>query len=153
MVEAEVNGTAVELPDDGRSLAHWIREDLGLTGTKTPCGSGHCGGCTVLVDDQPILSCCTPAVLHQDTRITTVEGLARQQDPLLQEFVRHGAVQCGLCTAGMLVAARAHLIGRGGRATSETEVRQALAGNVCRCSGYTAIVAAVRSAAGEVSGA
>lgn len=153
MVEAEVNGVRCALPDDGRSLAHWIREDLELTGTKTPCGSGHCGGCTVLVDDEPVLSCCTPAAVHRDRHITTVEGLAQRNDPLLRAFVEHGAVQCGFCTAGMLVAARAHLIERAGRRLSEKDVRRALAGNVCRCTGYTAIVTAVRSVAEEVRGA
>ncbi|PPK65589.1 (2Fe-2S)-binding protein [Actinokineospora auranticolor] len=153
MTTAEVNGRPRDLPEDGRCLADWIRDDLGLTGTKIPCGSGHCGGCSVLLDGRPVLSCSTPAVVHEDGRITTVEGLAARQDPLLRSFVEHGAAQCGYCTAGMLVAARAYLDECGGAAPDEAGARRALSGNVCRCTGYTAIVAAVLAAGRECSGA
>jgi aerobic-type carbon monoxide dehydrogenase small subunit (CoxS/CutS family) len=149
MNRANVNGMEQELPEDVRSLAHWLREDLELTGTKTPCGSGHCGGCTVLVDAHPVLSCCTPAIVHDTSTITTVEGLAEQDDPLLRNFVEHGAVQCGFCTAGMIVAARAYLTSLRGEPANEGGIRRALAGNVCRCSGYTAIVTAIAATAGE----
>jgi aerobic-type carbon monoxide dehydrogenase small subunit (CoxS/CutS family) len=151
MSSANVNGVPRELPEDGRVLAHWLRDDLGLTGTKTPCGSGHCGGCTVLVDGCPMLSCCTPAAVHESSRITTVEGLAERDDPLLSSFVEHGAVQCGFCTAGMIIAARAYLTSLRGARAEAAGVRGALAGNVCRCGGYVAIVTAVAATSEETS--
>ena len=147
MRKATVNDTVRTLPEDGRSLAHWIRDDLGLTGVKTPCGSGHCGGCTVLIDDRPVLSCCTIATTQDGVRITTVEGLSEQDDVLLRCFAEQGAVQCGFCTPGMIVAARAYLDSLHGETASASDVREALSGNVCRCSGYTAIVTAVLTAA------
>ncbi|MFC5748800.1 (2Fe-2S)-binding protein [Actinomadura rugatobispora] len=146
---ATVNGVAVPVPSDGRRLVHWLREDLGLTGTKHPCGAGHCGGCSVLVDGHPALACTTMAATLGDTEITTIEGLAARGDALLRCFVEKGAVQCGMCTPGMVVAARAFLNATYGARRTTATVREALAGNVCRCTGYTQIVRAVLAAGAD----
>jgi aerobic-type carbon monoxide dehydrogenase small subunit (CoxS/CutS family) len=149
-LRATVNGVIRDLPRDGRRLVHWLREDLGLTGTKHPCGSGHCGGCSVLVDGRVTLSCMTLATVLDGARITTVEGLAEMEDVLHRCFVEQGAVQCGFCTPGMVMAARAYLDSLGDRPASERGIREALAGNICRCTGYAQIVRAVATAS-EIS--
>jgi len=148
-----VNGDAVEIEAPGmRRLLDVLREDLALTGTKEGCGEGECGACTVLVDGAPVDSCLVPVCQVDGTRIATVEGLAAQSpegpvlDPLQQAFLEAGGAQCGICTPGMLMAARAHLDAGGG--AGETAIREAIAGNLCRCTGYTKIVEAIAIAAG-----
>jgi carbon-monoxide dehydrogenase small subunit len=130
-----------------KTLLEVLREDLGLTGTKHGCELGECGACTVLLDGEPVLSCLTLPVECQGRRITTVEGLAEggRLHPLQQAFAELGAAQCGYCTPGMLMSATA-LIGDNPTAT-RAEVREALAGNLCRCTGYSKILDAVELAA------
>ncbi len=130
-----------------KTLLEVLREDLGLTGTKHGCELGECGACTVLVDGEPVLSCLMLPVECQGRRITTVEGLAEgaRLHPLQQAFAELGAAQCGYCTPGMLMSAAA-LVERTPTPT-RTEVREALAGNLCRCTGYSKILDAVELAA------
>ncbi len=124
-----------------------LRGQLALTGTKDGCGMGECGACTVLLDGAAVFSCLTLAVEAQGRAVTTIEGLARDghADPLQQAFAAGGGVQCGFCTPGMILSARA-LLNECPRPTEE-EVRRALSGNLCRCTGYAKIVEAVLAAA------
>ena len=127
-----------------RTLLEVLREDLELTGTKESCGEGVCGSCTVLCDGLPIRSCLTLAVEVQGAEITTVEGLLMengQLDPVQQSFIDHGAVQCGFCTSGILMSTKAFL--NQNPNPSESDVRKAISGNICRCTGYTKIVEAI----------
>ena len=132
-----------------KRLLDVLREDCGLTGTKEGCGEGECGACTVLIDGLAVNSCLVPAAHAAGTKVTTVEGLqSKQRLSVLQEsFVNMGAAQCGMCTPGMLVTAAALLARTKGRVPSDPEVREALAGTICRCTGYQKIVDAVRAAA------
>jgi aerobic-type carbon monoxide dehydrogenase small subunit (CoxS/CutS family) len=134
-----------------RTLLEILREDLGLTGTKHGCELGECGTCTVLVDGRPQLSCLLLPVQLEGAEITTVEGLGSTAElhPLQRAFAELGAAQCGYCTPGMLLAARALLDER--PRPSRDEIRQALAGNLCRCTGYAKIVEAVELAASRGS--
>jgi carbon-monoxide dehydrogenase small subunit len=134
-----------------KRLLDVLREDCGLTGTKEGCGEGECGACTVLLDGVPVNSCLVPAAQAAGARIVTVEGLAKGPAlSLLQRaFVERGGTQCGICTPGFLVTAHALLQRAKGRVPGEDEVRVALAGNLCRCTGYQMIVNAVRAAARE----
>jgi carbon-monoxide dehydrogenase small subunit len=120
-----------------------LREDLRVTGTKEGCGEGECGACTVLVDGHPVNSCLVPAIQLQGARVQTVEGLAQDDrlHPIQEAFLKHGGAQCGICTPGFLVAA-AELLAREPH-PSRAQVREALAGNLCRCTGYQKIVDAV----------
>ena len=129
------------------TLLRFLRQRLALTGAKEGCGIGECGACTVLVDDRPVNSCMMLAVEADGAHIRTVEGEARdgKLSPLQQAFVEHHAVQCGFCTPGMLMSARA-LIERNPHPTDD-EIIEAIAGNLCRCTGYVAILAAIRAAA------
>lgn len=145
-----VNDEPVELetrPD--RRLLDLLREDLGLTGTKEGCGEGECGACTVLVNDEAVHSCLTVAAQLQDCRVLTIEGLAKrgELDTLQTAFVEEIAVQCGFCTTGMIMSAKALLMKH--PHPTEDEIRLALSGNICRCSGYGQIVKAVQRAAEE----
>ena len=130
------------------TLLQALREKLKLTGTKRGCDNAECGACTVLVDDKPTLSCITLAVEMEGRHVLTVEGLAQngKLDPLQQSFVEEGAVQCGFCTPGMLMSARALL--NHNQHPTEEEIRHGLSGNLCRCTGYAKIVRAVLKAAG-----
>ena len=133
-----------------RTLLEVLREDLFLTGTKESCGEGVCGSCTVLCDGVPVRACLTLAVEVQGADITTVEGLraeSGQLDALQQAFIDYGAVQCGICTPGMLMAAKA-LFNRLPR-PDEEDIRRAISGNICRCTGYAKIVEAIEAAAGK----
>ena len=135
-------------------LVDVIRDRLGLTGTKRACASGNCGACTVLADGLPICSCLTLAVTAQDKNIRTVEGLKADDgtlDPLQQAFIDHCASQCGYCTAGMLMTARA-LLDANPRPTRE-DVKRGLSGNICRCTGYVKIIDAVLDAAQKTNAA
>jgi carbon-monoxide dehydrogenase small subunit len=134
-----------------KTLLEVLREDLGLTGTKHGCELGECGTCTVLVDGEPVLSCLALPVECQDAEILTVEGLAGAAGlhPLQQAFAELGAAQCGYCTPGILLTAKA-LIDTDPRPTRDG-IRAALAGNLCRCTGYTKILDAVELAAGRMA--
>lgn len=149
-----VNETPVSLETEPqRRLLDILREDLGLTGTKEGCAEGECGACTVLVDDLAVHSCLTLAAQLQGRRVTTIEGLAKsgELDVLQKCFVEEIAVQCGFCTTGMIMSAKALLM-KNPDPTPE-EIRTALSGNICRCSGYGQIVNAVSRAAREMGGA
>ncbi len=130
-----------------KRLLDVLREDFELTGTKEGCGEGECGACTVILDGEPVNSCLIPVAQAEGSRVLTVEslGASSRLSPLQQSFLDRGAAQCGICTPGMLMTAVAHLR-RGGAADPEA-VRDALAGNLCRCTGYQHIVAAVVDAA------
>ncbi len=147
VVTLRVNGDSYEvLIEAKKTLLEVLREDLGLTGAKAVCGLGACGACTVLMDQKPVLSCLTLAVASQGKEITTIEGL-RQGDelhPLQEAFIEKGAIQCGMCTPGMILSAKA-LLDETPRPT-ELEVKKAISGNLCRCTGYVKIVEAVLAA-------
>jgi len=145
-----VNGSLYEVNVHPTArLLDVLREDLGFTGTKEGCAEGECGACTVLVDGKAVASCVMLAVQARDKEIVTVEGLARdgELDLLQQKFVEYGAVQCGFCTPGMLMSAKALLLAN--PVPSDQDIRVALAGNLCRCTGYSAIIAAVKAASGQ----
>jgi len=127
-------------------LVEVLRDQLELTGTKVACGEGECGACTVLLDGAPVNSCLVPALKAQGREVMTVEGLAPlgELHPLQKAFVEHGAVQCGYCTPGMLMSAKA-LLDHNSNPT-EDEVKVAISGNLCRCTGYAKIVEAVLDA-------
>lgn len=147
-VNLYVNGQKRELViDPVRSLLDVLREELALRGTKEGCGTGYCGACTVLVDGQPVNACLYFAVDADHRNVTTVEGLQDDGElhPVQTAFIEHGGLQCGFCTPGMLMAASA-LLAENAEPT-EDQVRHALAGNLCRCTGYQAIVRAVLAAA------
>jgi xanthine dehydrogenase YagT iron-sulfur-binding subunit len=140
----QVNGKSYPIEVEARTtLLDFVRESLGLTGSKKGCDHGQCGACTVLVNGRRINSCLTLAVMHEGDQITTVEGLARdgQLSPLQDAFIRHDAFQCGFCTAGQLCSAAACL--NEGHANNEGEVREWMSGNLCRCGAYPNIVAAI----------
>ena len=148
-ISLEINGEQVEMEVPARRLlVHFIRDDLGLTGTHVGCDTGNCGACTVQLDGEPVKSCMMLAVQADGTRIATVEGLAHDGDltALQRAFNEHHALQCGYCTPGMLMSASA-LLARNPHPTEE-EVRYALQGNICRCTGYVNIVEAVVAAGG-----
>lgn len=153
-IDLKVNGFTYRVAvEPWRSLAEVLREELGLTGTKVGCNQGDCGACTVLVDGRAVSSCLTLAVEAHQREITTIEGLAaspEQLHPIQQAFIDHGAVQCGFCTAGMILSAKALLDHNPD--PSEEEIRQGIAGNLCRCTGYTKIVEAISAAAQTLRG-
>lgn len=129
---------------------HWtllqvLRDELGLTGTKEGCGKGECGACTVIMDGEAVLSCLVLAVQAQGRSILTIEGLVQEDrlDPLQDAFVKHGAIQCGFCTPGMIMTAKAFLMKN--PHPGEGQIKKALSGNLCRCTGYVKIIEAVRS--------
>ena len=143
-----VNREPVELDVPGmRRLLDVLRENIGLTGTKEGCGEGECGACSVIVDGEIVDSCLVPVCQVEGADIRTVEGLADggQLDPLQRAFLNAGGAQCGICTPGMLMAARAYLDAGGGPA--DEDIREAIAGNLCRCTGYTKIIEAIAMAA------
>jgi carbon-monoxide dehydrogenase small subunit len=148
-----VNGMAypVEI-EPGRSLLSVLRTEVGLTGAKEGCDDSECGACMVLMDGEPVNSCSYLALQADGREITTIEGLAGVDGslhPLQQAFLDQGGVQCGFCTPGMLISAKA-LLDRNPR-PSEEEIRLALSGNLCRCTGYSGIVRAVQSAAEQLA--
>ncbi len=147
VVQLNVNDAEHELAlDPSRTLLEVLRESLGLTGTKEVCLLGSCGACTVLVDDRPVLACLTLASACQGKRVLTIEGLRQGEalHPLQQAFIDKGAVQCGFCTPGMIMAGKA-LLDRNPHPTPD-EARAAIAGNLCRCTGYEQIVEAIVAA-------
>ena len=132
-----------------RTLLEVLRDDLHLTGTKESCGEGVCGSCTVLVDDQPTRSCLTLAVAMEGKKITTIEGLSEggKLHPVQEAFVAYHGIQCGFCSPGMILTAYALL--KENPSPTEEEIRRAISGNVCRCTGYAKIVEAIQSLAAE----
>jgi len=147
-----VNGDVVEMAvEHHQRLLDVLREDLALTGAKEGCGGGECGACTVLMDNEPVNACLVLAVEADGREIITIEGLARENclDPLQEAFIEHAALQCGFCTPGMILSAKALLL-RNPNPT-EAEVKEALSGNLCRCTGYKSIVDAVLAAAEKQS--
>jgi carbon-monoxide dehydrogenase small subunit len=143
----ELNNEPVELEiKPNLTLLELIRRDLALTGTKDGCGIGECGVCTVLLDGWPIRSCLALAVDVRGRKVTTIEGLAQGSElhPLQQSFIKHGAIQCGFCIPAMLLVGKALLDEK--PKPTEAEVRTAIAGNLCRCTGYVKIVEAILAA-------
>ena len=151
LISLEVNGVRREVAAfPNATLVEVLRHDLELTGTKTSCGEGACGACTVLLDGSPVRSCLTLALEAEGRAVTTIEGLSLNGDlsPLQRAFVAHGAVQCGFCTPGLIISATAFL--REFPEPTEEQVRQAVSGNICRCTGYAKIVEAILAAAEEM---
>ena len=149
-VGLNVNGKVHEVETEPiRTLLQVIREDLGLTGTKSGCERGECGACTVLIDGVAVNSCLMPVMEVEDKEVLTIEGLARNGHlhPLQEKFIELGAIQCGFCSPGMILMAKA-LLDRNPRPTEE-EVRREISGNYCRCTGYDKIVEAILAAAGD----
>lgn len=148
-IKLDINNNIYELEiEPNRILADLLREELGLTGTKKSCDIGVCGSCTVLLDGKAITSCITLAVDCVNKKILTIEGVANgdKLDRIQEAFVDRGAVQCGFCTPGMVLSAKALLCENPN--PSEVEIRRAIAGNLCRCTGYSKIVEAIKSASG-----
>ncbi|MBN8629343.1 MAG: (2Fe-2S)-binding protein [Rhodobacterales bacterium] len=152
-VTTTVNGDPVEfLADPRETLLDALRNHLDLTGTKEGCGTGDCGACSVTVDGTLVCSCLMLAAEANGKKVETIEGMAGEElHPLQRQFVEHAALQCGYCTPGILVAAKA-LLERNPDPT-DTEIRYWLAGNLCRCTGYDKIIRAVQDAAAEMRGA
>ncbi len=147
IISLTVNGIRHEVAvEPRRTLLELLREDLDLTGTKKGCGIGDCGACTVLVEGVATLSCLTLAIQVDGRAVETIEGLAENGKPnrLQQSFVDHGAIQCGFCTPGMLMTASELL--RRNPNPGEQEIRRAISGNLCRCTGYQKIVEAIQAA-------
>jgi aerobic carbon-monoxide dehydrogenase small subunit len=152
-VQFTVNGESVEVAvTPNRTLLQVLREDLGLTGTKHGCGLGDWGACTVIMDGVSVNSCLVLAVQARGREIQTIEGLTGngKLHPLQTAFIDKGAIQCGFCTPGMIISAKA-LLDENPRPT-ETEIRTAISGNLCRCTGYQKIVEAISAAAEDMSG-
>jgi len=147
-VEFNLNGRRRRVDvEPNQLLLNLLREELGLTGTKYGCGIGVCGACTVLLDGEPVLSCLTLAVEVDGREVETIEGLGKggRLDPLQEAFMEAGAIQCGFCTPGFIMTAKALL--RENPEPTEREIREYLKGNLCRCTGYVNIVKAVKLAA------
>ena len=148
-IELTINGERREADDvwEGESLLYALRERLGLPGSKNACEQGECGSCTVYLDGTPVCSCLVAAGQANGREVTTVEGLGSGEDlhPVQQAFLERGAVQCGFCTPGLIVAT--HDLLQRNPHPSDPEIREALAGNLCRCTGYEKIMDAVRTAA------
>jgi carbon-monoxide dehydrogenase small subunit len=143
-----VNGTPVEVEANGmRRLLDVLRDDLGMTGTKEGCGEGECGACSVLLDGAAVDACLVPVSQAQGASVQTVEGLAPEGSlgALQQAFLETGGAQCGICTPGMLIAGEAFLAS--GASPTDENIREAIAGNLCRCTGYTKIIEAIALAA------
>jgi carbon-monoxide dehydrogenase small subunit len=150
-ISAVVNGDPVEfLAEPGATLLDALRDDLGLTGSKEGCGSGDCGACSVILDGRLVCACLVLAVEAEGRRVETIEGMADGSTlhPLQQKFLEHAALQCGFCTPGLLVAAKALLDVNPD--PTEGEARYWLAGNLCRCTGYDKVIRAVMDAAAEL---
>jgi carbon-monoxide dehydrogenase small subunit len=144
LIKLRINEENYEVEiDPRRTLLEVLRDNLGLTGAKKACDTGDCGACTVIIEGKPVVSCLVLAIEAQGKEILTIEGLAKDGivHPLQQAFVEHGAIQCGFCTPGMILAAKA-LLDEIPKA-SEAEVRRGIAGNLCRCTGYAKIVEAI----------
>ena len=147
LVRLSVNDEAYEIAvNSNMTLLELIRDELGLMGTKKACNRGECGSCTVLVDGKPVNSCLVLAIEMEGKRILTIEGLAMQGklDPLQEAFIKYEGFQCGFCTPGMLLTAKALLDEN--PHPSEAEIKEAISGNLCRCTGYIQIIEAIKAA-------
>ena len=143
----KVNGTNYRLSiDPRRTLVEVLRENLGLTGTKKSCNEGDCGACTIMMDGKPVASCLVLAMDAQGKEILTIEGLSEGEKlhPIQEAFLKHGAIQCGFCTPGMVMSAKA-LLDENPKPTT-AEIRKAISGNLCRCTGYQHIVDSIMAA-------
>ncbi len=152
-VETKINGEQMEfLCEPQQSMLDVLRDNLNLTGTKEGCATGDCGACSVLLDGQLICSCLMLAVESGGRQITTIEGISRGEvlHPIQQKFLQHAALQCGICTPGFVIAAKALLDEN--PSPTEEEIRYHLAGNLCRCTGYDKIIRAVQDAAQTLRG-
>jgi carbon-monoxide dehydrogenase small subunit len=152
-IELKVNGEFFRVKvETHRTLLEVLRETLGLTGTKEMCNKGDCGGCTVIIDGKPVLSCLILAIEAQGKDIVTIEGLAKgyKLHPIQQAFVDHGAIQCGYCSPGFIMSAKA-LLDRNPNPT-EDEIKEGISNNICRCTGYVKIVEAIQAAAEMMGG-
>ncbi|MEG1912538.1 MAG: (2Fe-2S)-binding protein [Cloacibacillus sp.] len=151
LISLTLNGElrSAEVQADTR-LIDMLRNDFGLTGVKEGCGAGECGACTVLLNDEAVCSCVVPAVQTDGASVTTIEGLAKggELDVIQQAFIDCDAIQCGFCTPGMIMSAKALLLKN--PHPSKDEIKRALAGNICRCTGYVPIVNAVTEAANRL---
>ena len=146
-LDLTINGERVEVQiEPGTTLQQLLHDTLGMTGTKEGCGAGLCGCCTVMVDDMAVKSCLILALQVRGRTVKTIEGLAQEEvlDPVQEAFIENGAIQCGYCSAGMIMSSKALL--QENSHPSESQVRHALSGNLCRCTGYHKIVKAVLSA-------
>lgn len=146
--QLRVNGNTYEVYTEPNSCLHdAIREEVGFTGTKEGCGTGDCGACTLWLNGEPVTSCLVLVGEGEGAELTTIEGLAQdgRLHPLQKAFVEHGALQCGYCIPGMLMSAAALL--KANPSPTEEEIRQGIAGNLCRCTGYTKIIEAIQSVA------
>ncbi len=151
LIELKVNGESYQVAvEPQRTLLEVLREQLGLTGAKEACDSGDCGACTVILDGQPVLSCLVLALDARDKDVLTIEGLAQdgQLHPIQQAFVEYGGTQCGFCTPGMILTAKAFL--EGNPDPTPADIRKAISGNLCRCTGYVKIIEAIMRAAPAV---
>ena len=147
-----LNGDPIEVVcKDNMTLLDLLRDKLGLTGTKKGCEQGECGACTVMLDGKPVNSCCTLAVECEGRDVVTVEGIAKngQLHPIQKQFIEKWALQCGYCTPGMIMSAKALLDVN--PHPPELEIREAIEGNLCRCTGYAKIVEAIQAAAAEMN--
>lgn len=153
LIELDINNQIFQVAITAKDLlADIIRKEVGLTGTKKGCGQGDCGACTIIIDGKPVLSCLTLAIACQGKKITTIEGLADDSGnlhPIQQSFLDHGAVQCGFCSSGMILSSKALLDEN--PQPSELEIKRALSGNTCRCTGYVLIIDAVQAAAEKMT--
>jgi len=152
LIELKVNGESYDVAvEPRRTLLEVLREQLGLTGTKEGCDAGDCGTCTVLLDGKPVPSCLVLAIDAQGKDIVTIEGLASGSElhPIQKAFVDYGAIQCGFCSPGVILTAKALLDSNPN--PSEAEVRKAISGNLCRCTGYVKIIEAIMVAAAQGS--
>jgi aerobic carbon-monoxide dehydrogenase small subunit len=149
-MEFTLNGEKVNVEVESTwTLLYLLREKLELTGTKLGCGYGECGACTVIMDGQAVNACLVPVLEAEGMSVTTIEGLAQSDGelhPLQKAFVDHGAVQCGFCTPGMIMSAKALLDEK--KSPTDEEIKESIAGNLCRCTGYVKIIEAIKVAAG-----
>lgn len=151
VLHTTINGEAITAEvDPSISLAQFLRDELYLTGTKIGCGKGECGACTIIMDGKSVTSCIIPVMRAEGAVIQTIEGVAKngKLHPLQEEFIDQGAVQCGFCTPGMIMSAKALLDEE--PAPKKEEIREALGGNICRCTGYVNIERAVEAAAQRI---
>ena len=151
VLHTTINGEAITAEvDPSISLAQFLRDNLYLTGTKIGCGKGECGACTIIMDGKSVTSCIIPVLRAEGAVIQTIEGVAKNGNlhPLQEEFINQGAVQCGFCTPGMIMSAKA-LLDENPEPKKE-EIREALGGNICRCTGYVNIERAVEAAAQRI---